>query len=887
MKQRKFILFLIITLLVGSTGDSYAWGRKKKKMKNQPTMSMPVPKKLSPYERLFDGKKCETAKGFLTLHKIDGKIYVELPLKYMERDMLIGSTVSEISDNRFALVGEKPHIPLHAMFVLKDSSVNLLHRDNCHYLTTDKNIEERLKVSMKSPLVERFKVEAWTPDSTAVIFDMTGFLLSDNEQFDPFSPFSVASGMGQRQIDKSFNRDKSMIAGIKAFSDNVSIQSLLSYMAGVRGPDPRSPRAFITKSPFTALMTRSIILLPEETMSPRLGDPRINVFVDQMVSFDNKKGMEPVFYATRWKLEPKDQEAYDRGELVEPKKPIVFYVDDAFPENWKGYVKEGVEVWQKAFEKIGFKNAILAKDFPKDDPEFDPDNLKYSCVRYCPVAVPNAMGMSWKDPRTAEIINSTVYVYHNVVEMLQSWRFIQTSPADPEMRSVNMKEELLGDCLSYVIAHEVGHTLGFMHNMAASAAIPVDSLRSPSFTQKYGTTYSIMDYARNNYVAQPGDKEKGVRLTPPELGLYDYYAVKWLYTPLPEAKTPEEAQKIASKWITEKSGDPIYRYGKQQIEFRIDPSSIEEDLGDDAIKAAEYGVKNLKYIMTHLDEWVGKEDTDYSFRKRIYNEILFQYSRYLTQVLANIGGIYVNERYDGDLRLAYQVLPSEKQKRAVRFMFAQLKDLEWLNSDKLQRGFPLSGNVSVELISSIFKGLVERVEPIRICEGRTEKGGYTSLQYLDDLYRFIWGPTEQGRSLTKTEEKLQNEHLKVLIAGAGIEKKGITGVNMSGLVGYSGTIVPDFVKAGSREDYGDISENMSGIFNNRDYAAGDKVCIGAEHMGFGENGVRSNGGALDFRLLHTLNRVRKLVMSKAAMGSEDTRQHYQLLLFKIEKALKN
>lgn len=884
MRQRKFILFLVIILMVGSTGDSYAWGRKKKKMKGQPVMNMPAPKRLSPYERLFDGKKTETAKGFLTLHKMDGKIYVELPLKYMERDMLIGSTVSEISDNRFALVGEKPHAPMHVMFALRDSSVNLLNRDNCHYLSDDKNINERLKISMKAPIIERFKVEAWTPDSSAVIIDLTNFLLNDNEQLDPFSPFSVASGGGQRQIDKSYNRDKSMIAGIKAFSDNVSIQSLLSYMAGIR-QDPRNPQPPQPRRPFTALMTRSIVLLPEVPMHPRPGDPRINVFVDQRTSFDRNKGVESLFYTLRWRLEPQDEAAYRRGELVEPKKPIVFYMDDAFPDGWKKYIQEGVEIWQKAFEKIGFKNAILVRDFPKDDPEFDPDNLKYSCIRYCPVAVPNAMGMSWVDPRTAEIINSTVYVYHNVVDMLQSWRFIQTGPADPEVRSVKLREDILGDCLSYVIAHEIGHTLGFMHNMAASSAIPVDSLRSPSFTQKYGTTYSIMDYARNNYVAQPGDKERGVRLTPPQLGVYDYYAVKWLYTPLFDMGSLKEEQEVLSEWINEVSGDPVYRYGKQQMRFRIDPSSVEEDLGDDAMKAAAYGIKNLKYIMANLDKWVGADDADFSFRRRIYNEIVFQYSRYLTHVIANIGGIYVNEHYDGDLRPAYQVLPSEKQKRATRFMLAQLKDLTWLDSDNLQRGFPIGEKVSGELLPSIFKALASRIQPLSISEMRAEKDRYTRMDFLNDLYRFVWEPTEKGRSLTEVEKTLQTEHLNLLIAGSAVEKKGLAGASMSALFDWEGSLVPDFVKANSRADYGDISENMSGIFTNRNCTA--EYVPGAGNMGFGEPMVRATGLPLDSRLFSSLKQVQNLLKAKAAVGSEDTRQHYRLLLFKIEKALKN
>ena len=247
--------------------------------------------------------------------------------------------------------------------------------------------------------------------------------------------------------------------------------------------------------------------------------------------------------------------------MLNPRNRLCFTWDNAFPESWRKYIKAGVEEWNAAFERIGFKNVVRAVDFPTDDPEFDPDNLKYSCVRYSPSWVANAMGPSWTDPRTGEIVNASVYVYHNLLQLVQNWRFVQTAQADPDVRTITMPEELAGECIRYVIAHEVGHCLGFMHNMSASAAIPVDSLRSPSFTKEHGTTYSIMDYARNNYVAQPGDKERGVKLTPPRLGVYDYFSVKWLYSPLLDAKSSKEEVPVLDRWISEKSGDPVYRYG--------------------------------------------------------------------------------------------------------------------------------------------------------------------------------------------------------------------------------------------------------------------------------------------------------------------------------------
>lgn len=890
MKQRTFIVVLIASLLVLSVGDSYGMTgtRKKKNKKGKGDVEMKQVPQKSKYEQIFDGKKVETVKGLLTLHKMDdGSLYVELPLNLLNKDMLIASIVSEISDNRFANVGEITHEPMSVSFVRVDSSINLVSLMNCRLLADDKNVADRLAISMKAPVMERYRIEAYNPDSTAVVINMTNFFLSDKEEMDPFSPYSPATGGGQRRIDKMFNRDKSMIAGVKAFPDNVSIQSSLSYRAGSMGQ--MEPRPYITPRPFTALMTRTIMLLPENPMRPRLADPRIGFFFHQMIRFSEDKGTEPVMYAIRWNLEPKDEAAYRAGELVEPKKPIVFYIDDKFPEFWKPYIKAGIETWQKAFEKIGFKNAILAKDFPKDDPEFDPDNFKYNCVRYCPIPIANAMGQPIADPRTGEIIHATVYIYHNVLDILQSWRLIQTAPADPDVRGVKMPEDILGDCMRYVIAHEVGHTLSLMHNMSASAAIPVDSLRSPSFTRKYGTTYSIMDYARNNYVAQPGDKERGVKLTPPELGEYDYYAIKWLYSPILDAKTSKEEVPTLDKWITEKSGDPVYRYGKQQFMLRLDPSSMEEDLGDDPVKAAGYGVKNLKYVMNHLDEWVAGEDKDYSFRQRIYNELIYQYYRYLGHVMTNIGGMYMYERYDGDARpVAYEPVPKERQRQSVRFMLEQMRDLSWINSTKLQRGFPLTGNISGQLEKSIFEALMNMLRTLVVSENNIGKQAYSRVEYLNDIYNFIMKPTIQGKSLTKADIRLQTQLVDALYRAANIERAGLGGGDLSAsTMGFVNPItIPDFIKANSRADYGDMPEHFAGIYSNREIVAPRNAAHGEEYMGFGEPMLQPIGYAIDHNCFTMLKQISNLMKGKVNTGSQETRDFYRMMIFKLDKMFK-
>ena len=862
---------------VAASSAAIIWKKKGKKEEKVEV------KKETPYEKFFKGKKCETVKGLIILHKMDNKIYFELPLSLLGKDMLIGSTVTEITNNGFANVGEKPHEPMHVMFTRTDSTINL-RQVTCAYMSKDRNLQERIKTSMMPAIIENLAIKAYSPDSTAVVIDMTNFLLSDNEQLNPFSAYAPVTWSGA-WIEKEFKRNNSQIAKIKAFDDNVSVQSSLTYSVSLR--DKRS--YYWYKEPFTAVMTRTFLLWPEEPMRPRLADPRINIFWQGYSEFSNEgNGMKPLYYANRWRLEPKDEAAYRRGELVEPKKPIVFYIDNAFPEMWKPYMKYAVEVWQKAFENIGFKNAIIAKDFPTDDPEFDPDNLKYSCIRYSPSSVANAMGPSWTDPRTGEIINASVYVYHNVIKLVQDWRFLHTAAVDSDVRKVVLDDEIIGDCIRYVVSHEVGHCLALMHNMSASAAIPVDSLRSPSFTQKYGTTYSIMDYARNNYVAQPGDKEKGVRLTPPELGLYDMFSISWLYRPLLDAKTPEDEVPTLSKWISEKSGNLAYRYGKQQFRTRLDPSSVEEDLGDDAMKAGVYGIKNLKIILANLNGWVGKDDPDYRFRLNMYNEVIYQYFRYLNNVLMNIGGIYMNERYDGDVLPSYTVVPRKDQRRAVKFLLDQMKDMDWLDAKEMQEGYPLRGNIASYLQDEIFFAMIKQIGNVMICASKSlGEDVYTAEDYMKDIYDYVWAPTQQGKTLTSIEKLMQINLLTTIMDQAGVvsEQKGTPFALAGNMIR-----IPEVMKEQSRAAYGLISEEFAGIYSNLERLVpfeSEDLLRQAERMGFDSYvGVTAPYIPTGHIYFDVLKKTLSLLKSKVNTGSTDTKQHYKLLIYKIEKALK-
>ena len=486
-------LLVLLLCLTAAT----ATAKKPKSSASKKAESSAEKPKESDYDKLFK-EKHTVADGMFRLHDVKGKLYFEIPDSLFGREMLLGSTISEVSDNAAATTGSKSDYPLQVVFTRNDRSVQL-RTVNCENITDEtgasRALAEAVKRNTADPILRNYKIEAWNRDSTAVVVNVTDLFVADVEEMSPFSKYGLYTAF---ELKKTFQKERSMLGEIKAFSDNVVVRSTLSYIFTL----PRGRTTLVKDQPLTAVMTRSLVLLPREPYRPRITDSRMSVFPTGKVLFsEREQRAKVIYYAHRWRLEPSDMDAWKRGERVAPKKQIVFYVDDGFPEMWKKHIFEAVDQWNEPFGRIGFKNAIAAKPYPKDDPEFDPDNIKYSCIRYAPIAIANAMGPSWVDPRSGEILNASVYVYHDVMKLLNNWLFVQTAQADERVRAVTIPEEVIGDGLRYVVAHEVGHCLGYMHNMSASAVIPVDSLRSPSFTQKYGTTPSMLDIAKYNFIA--------------------------------------------------------------------------------------------------------------------------------------------------------------------------------------------------------------------------------------------------------------------------------------------------------------------------------------------------------------------------------------------------
>lgn len=783
MKSYKFhILSLATLLLLGTTTHAEAkiFERKKKKAQTE-VKAAPVKQNingLKPYAQVIT-PKAKSSFGFLTVHKVDNNYFFEIPDSMLNRDILIVNRISKAPTSR-----QKSRVG-YPGDILGSKVIRFENKDNKRILVREYSYRERsenkdgmfqsVRNSNTQPIVANFGIETIKKDSLTknYVINVSVFLQKENPLFSFDADSKEYIGLLNMVGEGTY------IDTLKAFPKNIEISTTVTYqskkgMSNVGFLETGSPRI-----PLTYELNSSMVLLPEVPMKARLFDPRVGYFTVGYTDFDsNPQGIEYKKLITRWRLEPKDEAAYLRGELVEPKKPIIIYIDPATPKKWVPYLIQGVNDWQVAFEKAGFKNAIYALEAPTDDPSWSLEDARHSAIVYKPSDIPNASGPHINDPRTGEILETHINWYHNVMSLLRDWYMIQAGTIDEAARKMQLDDELMGQLIRFVSSHEVGHTLGLRHNFGSSHTVPVEKLRDKAWVEANGHTPSIMDYARFNYVAQPEDGITRAGIFP-RIGIYDKWSIEWGYRWLPQFQTPEDEVAFSNQSIIEKlKTDVRYTFGTESDPN--DPRNQSEDLGDDSMLASLYGIKNLKRIVPQILTWSYEPNKSYAGAGEIYSGVVSQFNRYLGHVTKNVAGIYSNsitvEQTD---EIAREFVPANIQKRAIAFLNEQLFTTpEWLIDRQLMEKAKI---VPVNTICSLQSGVLSRLINKSTLDKMSEneilngKKAYTSAQMFNDLKKVIWSNLGQSDIYKRNMQKAYVENLINLL-----DKKGNADKNASG-----------------------------------------------------------------------------------------------------------
>ncbi len=855
-KERKnYKLALYLGLAMSS---AVVYGQKKEDKKTEKEKTEKKDSTVTKVKKIDElVKKGTYKKGLFNTIQVKTDIYFEIPDSLFGRQFLVVNKLSQVpmqvneAGLNKGMNYENKVISFYHDKVAKKVWVKTVVPQVSS--PKDDAITASVKDNFSESIIEVFDIEAQNSDSTAVAIKVNKIFDGNQKSFN-----DVLTNVG---LGGSVKANLSYVENVKTFPENIVVKSQLTTSVNEGGVDLA----------VTLGVTSNIVLLSKTPMQPRFADNRVGYFTEKHWFFnDAQHKMEDQRFITKWRLEPKEEDKgkYLRGELVEPKKPIIYYIDPSTPKQWRQKIIAGVHDWQIAFEQAGFKNAIIAKEPTESDKDFDIDDVRYSVITYAASPKSNAMGPSVVDPRSGEILEADIIWWHNVMTSLHDWMRIQTGPIDPKARGNKFSDEHMGEAIRFVSSHEVGHTFGLKHNMGASFSYPVESLRSKEFTAKMGgTAPSIMDYARYNYVAQPED---GVTAITPKIGVYDKYAIEWGYRWFPDQATEKTSLR---KMIEKHEDDPMYFYGEQQSYLNtIDPRSQSEDLGDDAVLASEYGMKNLKRVSENILKWTYEDGKSYINTGKLYYQTIGQWDLYSNHVLANVGGIYLNNTYFGIDKKAYQPVSAEMQRKAVGYLNENVINLpKWLFFNDIldktyaiknspmgpyeQTPYTLAREMQYGLIYNLFTDdrLLRMLEnELNHQELKSNDKIYTVENLFDQVRKVAF---DKKSSLTILERMTQKNYVDALIVSTNklFEKTTVTGLTIN-----QNLQVPTIC------NYLD-EEKMA---RNINYSSMKRVSEVTTYK-------RAE-----------LQRVLALLNKKKNNGDEATKAHYADLIIRIKEALK-
>lgn len=842
--NRKIIYFSLLSLLLLFTvQDACARKKKEKSAKTE----------IKGYENHLKDCVASDSTGLMIMHRTKDKVLVEFPVRLLEKEMLLASSIINISDNGEGVVGQFTSPEVMFRFVRNGKKLEARMMTNQPLMreeTGKEGVASSLLKSASGGVYKSFKIEAFAKDSSSVLVNLAPLFLKHSDYSNPFSSYAPNSMYGM--VTRKFRCDtsRSFLKDIHSYPDNISVTCVLGYDVDYTAFGTITMQRNV---PVTVTAARMLVLLPETPMDIRYANQKVNTaFLVRKQYVDEMSPLKSTHLVKRWRLEPSDKAAFKRGEKVEPKKPIVFYIDTLMPDSWKPYIKEGVEEWNKSFEKIGYLNAVQAKEWPKGT-DFSSSNIRHSSICYAPDWMYMAQTSMHTDPRTGEILNASVYIHHNFLSLLYSGRCTQTMASDPTARTLTLSEKQMGELLKVGIAQQVGRCLGLTDNMGASYHYPVDSLRSAEFTRQHGLTASVMDNIMCNYIAQPEDVEKGAVLVQPGIGPYDYFPIRYLYAPV-VADKPEKELVTLNKWVEDAYTAHEYHYGPRQEFYALyDPTALYWDLGDDPFKAADYQIQNLKISIANFMKWYAKEDYDISRRAELYASLIKLFTNRAMELSFWIGGLYLDEGKEG---ISFPV-SKEMQQKALNYLVKMSMDLDWLTNAEVKSSLELQDLIVDKTRKYIFQLLFDRIRYVALCSEKSD-GEYSVKNYMDDIHSIVWKGVLQNRVLTNTEMLYQNAFIDYLVKNISKNMGGGTAKN-----------------AGRQQALRGDSFKMD-IFNEANSFV----------MGWQAQDIVPVNSHQDASVYwDMLLKIRNLLSSRISSASPDMKEYYGFLIYKINQIL--